>query len=101
MQKFCYIYAQLCRDAARVIVGFQLTNSSYDHSIALLKDRFGQIYKHVEAHKQDLIGSPNLNNTLSNLCESYDIIEGHNFSLETLRKPKNLYGSLLVPIHLR
>ena len=34
-------------------------NSSYDHSIALLKERFGQLYKEAEAHMQALIDSPN------------------------------------------
>ena len=76
MQKFSYLYAQPCGDAALVIVGFQLTNSNFDHSIALLKERFGQIYKHIEAHMQDLIDSLNLNNTLSNLPESYNTTEG-------------------------
>ena len=40
VQKLSYLRAQLCGDAARVIAGFELTNSSYDHSIALLKERF-------------------------------------------------------------
>ena len=100
MQTFSYLYAQLCGDAALVIVGFQLTNSNFDHSIALLKERFVQIYKHIEAHMQVLIDSLNLNNTLSNLPESYNTTEGHNCSLTTLRKPMDLYGSLIVPILL-
>ena len=43
-----YLRAQLSGDAARVITGFQLTNDNYAHSVALLKERFGQIYKQVE-----------------------------------------------------
>ena len=75
MQKPSYLRAQLCGDAARVIAGFQLTNSSYDYSIALLKEPFGQTYKQAEAHMQALIDSPNPNNTLSSLREFYDTTE--------------------------
>ena len=98
VQKLSYFRAQLCGDAARVIAGFHLTNSSYDYSIALLKEPFGQTYKQAEAHMQALIDSPNPNNTHSSLCEFYDTTEWHIRSLATLGKPKELYGSLLVPI---
>ena len=100
VQKLSYLRAQLCGDAARVIAGFQLTNNSYDHSITLLKQRFGQTYKQVEARMQALIDSPSPNNTLPSLREFYDTTEGHIRSLTTLGKPKDSYGSLLVPILL-
>ena len=54
VQKLSYLRAQLSGDAARVITGFQLTNDNYAHSVALLKERFGQIYKQVDAHMQAL-----------------------------------------------
>ena len=71
MQKLSYIYlrVQLYEDAACVITGFQLTNDSYDHSIALLKEQFGQSYKQVDLHMQAMIDSSSLNNTLSSLRE--------------------------------
>ena len=75
-------------------------NDNYDHSIALLKERFGQTYKQVDAHMQALIDSPSPNNTLSSLCEFYDSTEGHIRSLATLGKPEDSYGILLVPILL-
>ena len=95
-----YLRAQLCGDAARDIAVFQLTNDSYDHSITLLKQRFRQIYKQVDAHMQALIDSPSPNNTLPSLREFYDTTERHIRSLATLGKPKDSYGSLLVPILL-
>ena len=70
-----YLRAQLCGDAARDIAVFQLTNDSYDHSITLLKQRFRQIYKQVDAHMQALIDSPSPNNTLPSLREFYDTTE--------------------------
>ena len=100
VQKLSYLRAQLCGDAARVIAGFQLINDGYDHSITLLKQRFGQTYKQVDAHMQALIDSPSPNNTLPSLREFYDTTEGHIRSLATLGKPKDSYSSLLVPILL-
>ena len=41
VQKFNYLRAQLQGDAARVVAGFPLTNSNYEHSISLLRQRFG------------------------------------------------------------
>ena len=99
-QKLSYLRTQLCGDAACVITGFQLTNDSYDHSIALLKEQFGQSYKHIDAHMQALIDSPSPNNTLSSLRKFYDTTEGHIHSSATLGKSKDSYGSLLVPILL-
>ena len=55
VQKFNYLRAQLHRDADCVIAGFPL------NSIALLKDRFGQPYKSVNAQP----GKPS--NTLTSL----------------------------------
>ena len=84
-QKLSYLRAQLSGDAARVIAGFQLTNDNYDHSIALLKERFGQTYKQMDVHMQALIDFPNPNNTTSSLREFYDSTEGHIRSLATLQ----------------
>ena len=45
VQKFNYLRAQLQSDTARVVAGFPLTNSNYEHSVLLLRQRFGQSYK--------------------------------------------------------
>ena len=42
VQKFNYLRAQLHCDAARVIAEFPLTDHNYEHSVTLLRDRFGQ-----------------------------------------------------------
>ena len=93
-----YLRAQLSGDAARVITGFQLTNDNYAHSVALLKERFGQIYKQVDAHMQALRDLPIPTNTLSSLRAFHDATEGHIRSLSTLGKDEGSYGCLLVPI---
>ena len=100
MQKLSYLRAQLLEDAARVIAGFQLTIDNYVHSVTLLKERFGQTYKQVDAHMQALIDLNSPSNSLSSLREFYDATEGHIRSLSTLGKPEDFYGSLLVTILL-
>ena len=50
VQKFNYLKAQLQGDAARTIAGLPLTEVNYQHSIALLEERFGQPHKLVTAH---------------------------------------------------
>jgi len=81
VQKLSHLRAQLRGDAAQVIAGFQLTNANYEHSIDLLKERFGQPYKQIDAHMQALIDLSCPSNTLNSLREFYDTIEGHIRSL--------------------
>ena len=101
VQKLSYLRAQLEGDASRVIAGFPLTNTSYGQSVALLKDRFGQPFKIVNAHLQALLHLPNPSNTLSSLQLFHDSVEGHIRSLTTsLGKPVESYGDLLVPVIL-
>ena len=50
VQKFNYLKAQLKGDAIRVVSGFPLTDVNYQHSITLLRERFGQPYKLINAH---------------------------------------------------
>ena len=62
IQKFNYLKAQLKNEALHSIMGFQLTNSNYEQAVTLLKDRFGQTHKVINAHMQALldIRSPNV-----------------------------------------
>ena len=67
VQKFNYLRAQLQGDAARVVIGFPLTDVNYEQSVTLLRERFGQPYKLINAHMQALLNLANVNNTLSSL----------------------------------
>ena len=77
VQKFNYLRSQLQDDAAKTIAGFPLTSENYDHSLALLKERFGQSHKIVNAHMQSLLALPSPSNNLSSLCSFYDSVENH------------------------
>ena len=64
VQKFTYLKAQLMGDALRAVTGFPLTNSNYDQAVTLLRERFGQPNKIINAHMQallDLPKSPSMN----------------------------------------
>ena len=67
VQKFNYLRAQLKGDATRVVAGFPLTDVNYQHSITLLRERFGQPYKLINAHMQALLNLSNVTNSLSSL----------------------------------
>jgi len=83
----------------RIIAGLPLTNTNYNHSVQLLRERYGEQHKLVDAHMQALIVSPS--NTLSSLQLFYDSGEGHILSLKSLGTPQEQYGSMLVPTILR
>lgn len=100
VQKLTYLRSQLHGSAAKVISGLTLTSASYEHSIALLKDRFGQPHKLIHAHMQALLELPSPIDTLSSLETFYDAVEGHVRSLSSLRKPVESFGDMLVTVIL-
>ena len=97
VQKLSYLRAQLRGEARDVIAGFQLTNASYADSVQLLKERFGEPYKQIDAHMQALIDLPGPSNTPSSVRQFYDAIESHIRSLTALGRTEDSYGSLLIP----
>ena len=48
--KGTYLCAQLQGNALQVIAGLTLTNANYNHSVSLLKERYGELHKFVDAH---------------------------------------------------
>ena len=99
MQKLSYLRGQLQGDAARIIASFQLTNANYEPSVDLLKERFGQQYKQVDAHLQALVDLRSPTATLTSLHEFNDSVEGHIRSLASLGNSEERYdGAMLVRI---
>ena len=101
VQKFNYLKAQLKGDAIRVVSGFPLTDVNYQHSITLLRERFGQPYKVINAHMQALLNLCDVTNSLSSLQSFYDTVENHIRGLSSLGKFPESYGDLLTPIIFR
>jgi len=99
-QKLNYLLTQLQHDAARVVAGFPLTGVNYEHSVTLLRQRYGQTHKLVIAHMNALVEMCNPTNSSSALQFFYDSVESHVQSLSSLGQPRESYGPLLVPIIL-
>ena len=100
VQKFNYLRAQVKDEAAKTIAGFPLTNENYEHSVTLLRERFGHTYKIVNAHMQALLTLSNPSNNIASLRSFYDSVENHIRGLSALGKSKDSYGALLIPIVL-
>ena len=77
VQKFNYLRTLLQGEAARAVAGFPLTDANYSHSVEILKERFGQTQKIVNAHMQSLLNLPTPRNTLTDLRAFYDSVESH------------------------
>ena len=100
VQKFYYLRAQLLGDAAHVIDNFPLTDRNYQHSVALLKDRFGQPYELINAHMDALMNLPKPVNSLSSLQVFHDKLESHMRALQSLGKSSDTYSTMLTPMVL-
>ena len=100
VQKFSYLRAQLQGDAACAISGLPLTEDNYEHSVSLLKERFGQQHKLIDAHMEALLSVPAPSNNLMSLQSFYDTIQSHMRSLSTLGKTSDCYGTLLTSVIL-
>ncbi|MCG8033931.1 MAG: DUF1759 domain-containing protein, partial [Candidatus Thiodiazotropha taylori] len=98
IQKFSYLKSLTQDAAARAIDGFPLTNANYTKAIELLRERFGQPHKIINAYMQALLEMPRPSKTLQSLQTFYDNLETYIRGLESLGQSQDSYGSLLVPI---
>ncbi|XP_063408992.1 uncharacterized protein LOC134692470 [Mytilus trossulus] len=101
VQKFNYLKAQLEYEALDSIAGFALTNVNYDEAVNLLKERFGQQDKIINAYMQALLEIPSPRNQLTSLRSFYDKMESYVRGLEALGQTQETYGTLLVPIIMK
>ena len=100
VQKLNYLRAHLGGEALRAIAGFPLTSANYCQSVDLLKDRFGQPQRIVNAHMHALMNLPNPKNEINSLRKFHDAIENHVRGLSALGWTTGSHGALLVPMVL-
>lgn len=100
IHKFNYLKAQLQGDVAQAIASLPLTEMNYAQSVTLLKQRFGQPEKLINAHTHALIELPGPTNELSSLQLLHDITKDHIRDLAALGISKESYSTILVPIIL-
>jgi len=89
-----YLRAQLEDDAADAISGLPLTNATYEQSIKLLKERYGQNEVIINAHYTSLMDLPVSSSQTASLRKNYDLIEKHLRSLEALGE--NIESKIIV-----
>ena len=99
VQKLNYLRAHLEGEAARAIAGFPLTSVNYQ-SLDVLRNRFGDQQKTINAHMHVLMNLPNANNNITSLRTLCDVIENHVRGLAALGQSTESYGALLVPMVL-
>ena len=100
VQKLNYLRAHLEGEAARAIAGFPLTSVNYHQSLDVLRNRFGDQQKIINAHMYALMNLPNANNNITSLRTLCDVIENHVRGLAALRQSTESYGALLAPMVL-
>ena len=100
VQKFSYLKIQLHGEAIQCIVGLQMTDANYAQAISILKQRFGQQHRIVNAYMQGLINIPTPSANLSSIKLFYDAMESNIRGLDAMGHYQNSYGSLLIPIIL-
>ena len=100
VQKLNYLRAHLEGEATRVIAGFPLTSVNYHQSLDVLRNRFGDQQKIINAHMHALMNLPNANNNITSLRTLCDVIENHVRGLAALGQSTESYGALLVPMVL-
>ena len=94
VDKFNYLKVQLCGKTREVISGLDITSSNYEVAVRLLNDRYGRKHLMIETHYSQLRDLPNGYN--SKLRVTYDIIEKHLCSLESLGE--NVENNMIVSL---
>ena len=84
VNKFNYLKAELIGNAQTVISGLELTNNNYEVAVKLLQERYGNKQLMLDAHHNKLMELPVATNTTTKLRATFDTIEKHLRSLESL-----------------
>ena len=100
IQKLNYLRAHLEGEAARAVAGFPLTSANYQQSLDVLRERFGEQQRVINAHMHALMNLPHANNSMTSLRTFCDSIENHVRGLTALGQSSESYGALLVPMIL-
>ena len=100
IEKFQYLRSQLGGEAAKTIEGLPLTDANYSHAMTLLRDRYGQPHKVINAYMRALWELEKPCEDLISLRTFYDSLESYIRGLKALGKDEVSYGELLVPMVL-
>ena len=84
-----------------LVASHLVSNNNYSHSIELLKERFGQKHKLVEAHMDALLKVSPPSDNLVSLQTFYDTLQSHIRALSALGESCQSCGPLLTTSILR
>lgn len=79
IERFSYLRASLRGSAAATINGFSLSIANYEAGVALLKERYGDPQKIINAHMDALVSLPIVENVrdLKAVRHLYDEVEAN------------------------
>ena len=89
IDKFNYLRQQLLDEPREVIAGIDITKNNYDVAVKMLKERYGKIHLMIDAHYAQLREIPQSTSHFSRLRPTFDVIEKHLRSLESLGEDAN------------
>ena len=100
VEKFSYLRASLRGSAAATIHGLSLSSANYDAAVTLLKERYGDPQKIINAHMDALVNLPIVENSrdLKAVRHLYDEVEANVRALGALGRKAEEYGGLLLPL---
>ena len=98
VQKFTYLRNQVQGVAAQCIAGLPLTSGNYYQAIGIIRERFGQEHKIINANIQSMIDLPPPMSNAESLRNFSDRIECSIRGLESLGTHESSFGTILTPI---
>ena len=98
VEKFTYLRSFLTDNALSLISGLSLSDSNYNEALKCLKDRYDNEQVLVNAYMKRFVELPviKLENDFIGLRKMYDQIQTSIRNLNSLKKPTETYGLLLV-----
>jgi hypothetical protein len=100
INKFNYLLGQLDPNVLSSVAGLTPSNENYVVLVDLLKERYGRKSKVIAAYMRALYNLQKPEANLKSLRGFYDQVESYVRGLESLGKPPDTYGDLLVCILL-
>jgi len=92
VQKLNYLRAHLEGEAARAVAGFPLIGVNYQESLDVLRNRFGDQRRIINAHMHSMMSLPSAQNNIRTLYDviENDVIKNHVQSLDNQQSPMEL-----------
>ena len=98
--RFSYLRASLRGSVAATINGLSLSSANYEAAVALLKERYGDPQKIINAHMDALVNLPIVENArnLKAMRHLYDEVVANVRASRALGRKAEEYGGLLLPL---